>query len=36
VNCPPACKNKRHFQRGSNALDNKVRPWNMLFDLSCK
>lgn len=24
VNCPPACRNKRHFQRGSNALDNKV------------
>lgn len=26
VNCPPACKNRRHFQRGSNALDNKVCP----------
>lgn len=26
VNCPPACKNKRHFRRGSNALDNKVCP----------
>jgi len=24
VNCPPACKNKRHFHRGSNALDNKL------------
>ncbi|CAN6253107.1 unnamed protein product [Urochloa humidicola] len=23
VNCPPACKNKRHFHRSSNALDNK-------------
>ena len=33
VNCPPACKNKRHFHRGSNALDNKVSPWNMPFVL---
>jgi hypothetical protein len=33
VNCPPAYKNRRHFQRGSNALDNKVCPWNMSFDL---
>ncbi|KAL6911566.1 hypothetical protein ACP4OV_000371 [Aristida adscensionis] len=23
VDCPPACKNKRHFHRGSNAFDNK-------------
>ncbi|KAK3120510.1 hypothetical protein QOZ80_9AG0689050 [Eleusine coracana subsp. coracana] len=29
VNCPPACKNKRHFHRGSNALDNKFR--NILY-----
>lgn len=29
VNCPPACKNRRHFQRGSNALDNKIH--NILY-----
>ncbi|BAF10182.1 probable cyclic nucleotide-gated ion channel 20, chloroplastic [Oryza sativa Japonica Group] len=23
VNCPPACKNKRHFHRGSSTLDSK-------------
>jgi cyclic nucleotide gated channel, plant len=26
VDCPPACKNKRHFHGGSNALDKKVCP----------
>ncbi|TVU28739.1 hypothetical protein EJB05_20270 [Eragrostis curvula] len=29
VNCPPACKNKRHFRRGPNALDNKLH--NILY-----
>jgi cyclic nucleotide gated channel, plant len=26
VDCPPACKNKRHFHRRSNDLDNRVCP----------
>ncbi|KAL6635208.1 hypothetical protein ACP70R_027879 [Stipagrostis hirtigluma subsp. patula] len=29
VDCPPACKNKRHFHRGSNAFDNKLH--NILY-----